>query len=101
MQIDRFILEVVILEAERMAGVHMNQLTDIPFRLRPMQLVAPWFFDSRDDVAQRSLLEEKRSPERMGAGTLSDAGPIRNRQRGQRRRQLAFDFVDGSEPANA
>src|SRR5262245_23699043 len=97
MQVDRFILEVVILQAECVASVHMNQLADIPFRLRPMQLVAPWFFDSRDDLAQRTLLKEKRSPERMDAGTLSDARPIGGRQRGQRRRQLAFDFVDRRE----
>src|SRR5262245_24977608 len=58
MQVDRFIFEVVVLQAERMTGVHMNQLADVAFRLRPMQLVAPWFFNSRDDVAQRTLLEE-------------------------------------------
>ena len=38
---DRFVLLVVILKAEGVAGVDVNQLADVPIGLRPVQLVAP------------------------------------------------------------
>ena len=46
-QVDRLVLQVVILEAERVAGVHVNQLAHVPIRLRPVQLVAPRLLDAR------------------------------------------------------
>src|SRR5436305_1986746 len=50
-QVDRLVLEVVILQAERVAGVHVNQLADVAIGLRPVELVAPRLFDARDVTA--------------------------------------------------
>ena len=38
---DRLVLLVVVLQAERVAGVDVNQLADVAIGLRPVQLVAP------------------------------------------------------------
>ena len=42
---DRLVLDVVVLQAERMAGLHVQHLAHIPLGLRPVQLVAPRLFD--------------------------------------------------------
>ena len=47
-QVDRFVLHVVVLKAERVAGVHVNQLADIALGLGPVQLVAPGLLDATD-----------------------------------------------------
>ncbi len=38
---DRLVLLVVILQAQRMTGVDVNELADVAVGLRPVQLVAP------------------------------------------------------------
>src|SRR5262249_48196449 len=48
MQVDRLVLQVVILEAERVAGVDVNQLAHVALGLGPVQLVAPGLLYSRD-----------------------------------------------------
>src|SRR5262249_20799595 len=40
---DRLVLEVVVLQAERVAFVDVNQLADVAVGLRPVELVAPRF----------------------------------------------------------
>src|SRR5713101_1612014 len=47
-QVDRLVLHVVILQAQRVARVDVNQLADVPLGLCPMELVAPGFFHARD-----------------------------------------------------
>src|SRR5688572_1752200 len=42
-QEDGLVLLVVVLQAQRMAGLDVNQLADVPVRLRPVQLVSPGF----------------------------------------------------------
>src|SRR5262245_14732948 len=49
---DRFVLQVVILQAERVPFVDVNQLADIPIGLRPVELVAPRLLDARDLATQ-------------------------------------------------
>jgi hypothetical protein len=50
MQVDRFFLKVVILEAQRVTGVDVENLADIACGLGPMKLVTPWFLHTRHDV---------------------------------------------------
>jgi hypothetical protein len=47
LQVDRLVLQVVVLQAQRMAGVHVNELADVPVGLRPVQLVSPRLLDAR------------------------------------------------------
>ena len=61
-QVDRLVLQVVILEAEGVAGVDVNQLADVAIRLRPVQLVAPRLLDTRN-VASTVSPVHGREPE--------------------------------------
>src|SRR4029450_11349419 len=54
-EVDRLILDVVILKAERVAGVHVNQLAHIPIGLRPVKLGAPGFLYPNDFVVRSHL----------------------------------------------
>ena len=56
MEVDRLVLEVVILQAERVPGVDVQNLADVALGLRPMKLVAPRLLDSRDDVVHSLAL---------------------------------------------
>src|SRR5262249_35409964 len=47
-QVDRLILQVVVLEAERVPLGDVNQLPDVAIGLRPVQLVAPGLLDARN-----------------------------------------------------
>src|SRR5687767_10965216 len=47
---DRLVLLVVVLQTERVAGVHVNELADVALRLRPMQLVSPGLLHTRHVV---------------------------------------------------
>jgi hypothetical protein len=44
-QVDRFILLIVVLKAERVAGVDVNHLADVALGLGPMQLITPGLID--------------------------------------------------------
>jgi hypothetical protein len=44
-EINGFVFLIVILEAERVAGVDVNDLSDVAVGLRPVQLVPPGFVD--------------------------------------------------------
>src|SRR5581483_74728 len=46
-QVDRLVLQVVVLQAERVPFVHVNQLADVALGLRPVELVAPGLLDAR------------------------------------------------------
>ena len=52
---DRLVLLIVVLQAEGVALVDVNQLADVPVRLRPVQLVAPRLLHSRHVRHQYSL----------------------------------------------
>ena len=53
-QVDRLVLQVVVLQAQRVAGVDVDQLADVPIGLRPVQLVAPRLLHSRHISRSRS-----------------------------------------------
>src|SRR4051812_15976257 len=48
LQEDRLVLQVVVLEAQRVPFVDVNELADVPVRFRPVELVAPRFFHARN-----------------------------------------------------
>src|SRR5262249_6916107 len=47
-QVDRLVLLVVVLQAEGVPFVDVNQLADVAIGLRPVELVAPRFLHARD-----------------------------------------------------
>src|SRR5262249_17774503 len=47
-QEDRLVLLVVVLQAQGVALVHVNELADVPVGLRPVELVAPRLLDARN-----------------------------------------------------
>src|SRR5690606_20955997 len=54
-QVHRLILDVVILERERVARVHVQDLADIVFRVGPDQLVSPRLVHASRDAVLRHI----------------------------------------------
>src|SRR5207247_3154253 len=52
---NRFVLLIVVLQAERVPRIDVYQLADVPLRLRPVQLVAPRLLHLRSVGHYRSL----------------------------------------------
>jgi hypothetical protein len=52
-QVDRLVLHVVVLEAEGVSGVDVQDLPHVPVRLRPVDLVAPRLLDADHRVVPR------------------------------------------------
>src|SRR5215831_20418659 len=48
LQEDRLVLQIVILEAERVAGLHVDQFADVSVRFGPVKLVSPGFVHTRN-----------------------------------------------------
>ena len=54
-QQNRLIFPLVILQAYGVAGVHVDDLTDVPIGLGPVHFVSPGFFDTRRFIAHQRL----------------------------------------------
>src|SRR5437016_13418756 len=58
-EIDRLVLDVVVLQAQGVALIDMNDLADVPVGFCPVQLVTPRFVDAsngiRHDVPFRNI----------------------------------------------
>src|SRR5436309_8883648 len=55
-EVNRLVLVVVVLQAQRVPGVHVNQLADVPIGLRPVKLVTPGLLDACHVTAHKWLL---------------------------------------------
>src|SRR5688500_19263729 len=65
----RFVLAVVVLQAEGVALVDVQDLADVAFGLRPVQLVAPGLLDARDLTHDSAIVSA--SMRRMTPSTVS------------------------------
>jgi hypothetical protein len=43
----------VVLEAESMAGIHVEDLADVPIGMRPVEFIAPGLLDALDLILHR------------------------------------------------
>ncbi len=46
-EINRFVFQVVVLKAQCMTGLYVQDLADVSLRFRPMELIPPWLLDAR------------------------------------------------------
>src|SRR6266496_1796800 len=55
-EVNRLVLVIVVLQAQRVPGLHVNQFADVPIGLRPVKLVTPGFLDACHVTAHKWLL---------------------------------------------
>src|SRR5438445_511768 len=87
-QVNRLVLHVVVLQAQRVSRVDVNQLAHIPIGLVSLEIVPPRFLNT-SDLGHDVLQVERGSTLRFG------------RQTPERAQQLPFDIVDGRETQHA